>query len=201
MTDEVRFQALVREFCRPFRPLSDSETLAFWQHYEMMVRWNRKLNLTRITEPAEAVRRHYGESVFLASRLQASVGTVIDLGSGAGFPGYPIAVIAPEIQVTLLESDQRKAAFLRESCGDRKNVRILCQRSVDVAGVWDCVVSRAVRAEEVTSFGLGHASHLALLMTADEGTALSSSVANKVLHPLPWDASSCLLTADVPRGT
>ena len=200
MTDEIRFRTLLREICQPFRTLSAAETLALWRHYEMMVRWNRKLNLTRITELSEAVRRHYAESIFLASHL-SNVTSVIDLGSGAGFPGYPVAVVAPNLQVTLLESDQRKAAFLRESCGDRKNVRILCQRSVDVAGTWDCVVSRAVRAEDVTIFAANHVSHITLLMSAKEGASAFFSFANRVVHPLPWDATSCLVTADVPRGT
>src|SRR5216683_702933 len=68
---------------------------------------------TSIRHPAEIVRRHFGESLFAAQHL-GNPDTLLDLGSGAGFPGLPIALLHPEIHVTLAESQNKKATFLRE---------------------------------------------------------------------------------------
>lgn len=73
------------------------------------------MNLTAIRDPEEIVRRHFGESLFAAEQLAlADASSLIDLGSGAGFPGVPIKLIAPQLEVTLIESQQKKVAFLRE---------------------------------------------------------------------------------------
>lgn len=73
------------------------------------------MNLTAVRDPEEIVRRHFGESLFAAERLSlADARTLIDLGSGAGFPGLPIKLLAPDLEVTLIESQQKKVAFLRE---------------------------------------------------------------------------------------
>ncbi|HEV2709990.1 MAG TPA: 16S rRNA (guanine(527)-N(7))-methyltransferase RsmG [Edaphobacter sp.] len=109
--------------------LSDSAIAALLQPYlpppaailprlsaylDLLLKWNARTNLTAIREPEEIVRRHFGESLFAARHLGAEVDTLLDLGSGAGFPGVPIALLRPEIRVTLAESQNKKAAFLRE---------------------------------------------------------------------------------------
>ncbi len=71
------------------------------------------MNLTSIRDQREIVRRHFGESFFLARHVDGE-GTVLDLGSGAGFPGIPLQLWHPELRVTLAESQGKKAAFLRE---------------------------------------------------------------------------------------
>jgi len=100
-------------------------------YIDLLLRWNARINLTAIRDPEEIVTRHFGESLFAARRLfpgSAHVApaasdprpttndrpTVADLGSGAGFPGLPIRLWAPEIALTLIESSHKKAAFLRE---------------------------------------------------------------------------------------
>ena len=135
-------------------------------HFELMLRWNAKLNLTRITDREEAWERHYMESVRLADQLPPGPLRIADVGSGAGFPGIPVAVVRPECQVTLIESHQRKAVFLREATRDLPNVRVLAQRAEDVKERFDWVVSRAVKAEDVLRLKL--APHLALLTGLDE---------------------------------
>ena len=95
--------------------LSPAQVSALDAHYQLLLRWNRTLNLTRVESLEEAVERHYCESVFLASHLPAGPLRVADIGSGAGFPGFPVAVARPDCQVTLIESHQRKAVFLREA--------------------------------------------------------------------------------------
>jgi 16S rRNA (guanine527-N7)-methyltransferase len=82
-------------------------------YLELLLKWNARTNLTAIREPEEIVRRHFGESLFAAQHL-GHCETLLDFGSGAGFPGLPIQLMRPEIHVTLAESQNKKATFLRE---------------------------------------------------------------------------------------
>ncbi len=82
-------------------------------YIDLILKWNARINLTAIRTPEEIVRRHFGESLFVATRL-GPCGTLLDFGSGAGFPGLPIQLLRPDVQVTLAESRSRKASFLRE---------------------------------------------------------------------------------------
>jgi 16S rRNA (guanine527-N7)-methyltransferase len=87
-------------------------------YLDLLLRWNARTNLTAIREPEEIVRRHFGESLFAGmhlTRLLAPDATLLDFGSGAGFPGLPIQLLLPELQVTLAESQGKKASFLREA--------------------------------------------------------------------------------------
>src|SRR5580658_4282339 len=88
-------------------------------YLELLLRWNARTNLTAIREPEGIVCRHFGEGLFcglrLAERLPATGATLLDFGSGAGFPGLPIQLLLPELRVTLAESQGKKAAFLREA--------------------------------------------------------------------------------------
>lgn len=87
-------------------------------YLDLLVKWNARTNLTAIREPEEMVRRHFGESLFAGVQLAERVtgeATVLDFGSGAGFPGLPIQLLRPELKVTLAESQGKKASFLREA--------------------------------------------------------------------------------------
>ena len=87
-------------------------------YLDLLIKWNAKTNLTAIRDPEEIVRRHFGESLFAATKLYPDEGsaeeTLIDFGSGAGFPGIPTKIYAPELHVILIESQNKKATFLRE---------------------------------------------------------------------------------------
>ncbi|QHN05237.1 16S rRNA (guanine(527)-N(7))-methyltransferase RsmG [Granulicella sp. WH15] len=83
-------------------------------YLDLLVKWNGKTNLTAIRDPRQMVQRHFGESLFAAKHLPACK-TLLDFGSGAGFPGIPMQLVHPEVQVTLGESQNKKAAFLREA--------------------------------------------------------------------------------------
>src|SRR5580698_9800537 len=83
-------------------------------YLDLLLKWNTRTNLTAIRDPEEIVCRHFGESLFAAQHLDPAATTLLDFGSGAGFPGLPIALLRPEIQVTLAESQNKKATFLRE---------------------------------------------------------------------------------------
>jgi 16S rRNA (guanine527-N7)-methyltransferase len=84
-------------------------------YLDLLLKWNARTNLTAIRAPEEIIRRHFGESLFAAQHLDPGTTTLLDFGSGAGFPGLPIALLRPDIQVTLAESQNKKAAFLREA--------------------------------------------------------------------------------------
>jgi 16S rRNA (guanine527-N7)-methyltransferase len=87
-------------------------------YLDLLLKWNARTNLTAIRDPEEIVRRHFGESLFAAQhlvpRLPANA-TLLDFGSGAGFPGLPIQLLYPLLRVTLAESQNKKASFLREA--------------------------------------------------------------------------------------
>jgi 16S rRNA (guanine527-N7)-methyltransferase len=82
-------------------------------YLELILKWNARINLTAIRTPEEIVQRHFGESLFVGGHIGAC-GTLLDFGSGAGFPGVPIQLLKPEVRVTLAESHGKKAAFLHE---------------------------------------------------------------------------------------
>jgi len=114
-------------------------------YIDLLLHWNARINLTSIRQPEDIVTRHFGESLFAARQLfpvsngqpALSPPEVIDVGSGAGFPGLPIKLWAPGIHVTLIESNQKKAVFLREV------VRALTLTGVDILAVRSDTVRRA----------------------------------------------------------
>ena len=87
-------------------------------YLDLLLRWNARTNLTAIRDPEGIVCRHFGEGLFcgreINKRLRADA-SVLDFGSGAGFPGLPIQLLLPEFRVTLAESQGKKASFLREA--------------------------------------------------------------------------------------
>ena len=87
-------------------------------YLDLLVRWNARTNLTAIRDPEQMVVRHFGESLFTGltlSSLLSPLSPLLDFGSGAGFPGLPIQLLLPELRVTLAESQNKKASFLREA--------------------------------------------------------------------------------------
>src|SRR5207302_9354545 len=94
--------------------LSPQQLQQLSEYLDLLLRWNAKTNLTSVREPEEIVTRHFGESLFLARHVSAKAHTAIDVGSGAGFPGVPLKIYSPRLQVTLVESQNKKATFLNE---------------------------------------------------------------------------------------
>ncbi len=132
-------------------------------HAELLERWNRVVRLVGEAEPAEWIRRHYAESVAARVYWRASMGEgggepgLLDIGSGAGFPGLVLAALHPGRPVTLVEARERKAAFLAEAGRelDLPNVRIVRQRfdaelAVRLAGAVECATIRGLRLPELT---------------------------------------------------
>ena len=129
---------------------AEAQTTRLGKHYSMLCRWNQRLNLTRITEPREAARLHYAECLFGASFI-AGAHTVLDIGSGAGFPAVPIAIAKTDTDVTALEANQKKALFLKEAKDELglTNLKVVCARldEFDCAG-YELLTSRALDQSE-----------------------------------------------------
>jgi 16S rRNA (guanine527-N7)-methyltransferase len=110
----------IAELLAPYlaTPLSDAQLSQLAAYLEILHRWNARMNLTAVRDPEQMVTRHFGESLFAAQALfprSLESGTrLIDIGSGAGFPGLPIKIWAPNVAATLIESQSRKATFLKE---------------------------------------------------------------------------------------
>ena len=81
----------------------------------LLLKWNATIALTAITDPIEICKFHFGESIFASAAVPVREGRLADVGSGAGFPGLPLKMASPEIELTLIESNARKAAFLSEA--------------------------------------------------------------------------------------
>lgn len=113
MSEAAFREAIVSHASEYGLDLSDRAIGRFARHYALLVAWNRKINLTRITEPDEAARRHFLESAFLTTLVDAPE-RLVDVGSGAGFPGVPLACVWPETPVVLVEPLLKRAIFLKE---------------------------------------------------------------------------------------
>jgi 16S rRNA (guanine527-N7)-methyltransferase len=162
------FADLLRERLAGVTELSPRQMGALEAHYELLLRWNRTLNLTSIRRIEDAVERHYRESLFLGTYLPEGRLRIADIGSGAGFPGFPLAVLRPDCSVTLIESHQRKAVFLREASRSLGNVRVLARRAEDVDEQFDWAVSRAVSYADLASFLKKLAPNVDLLTGVEE---------------------------------
>lgn len=134
--------------------LADDQLDRLTKHYELMREWNRHINLTRIVEPKEAARLHYADSLFGARFIRDSK-TILDIGSGAGFPAIPLAVLRPDLSVTALEANQKKSVFLFEAKDALalSNLRVARSRLEEFDwSPFDLLTSRALdRAEDLLS--------------------------------------------------
>lgn len=144
--------ASIAQLLQPFIQLDESRLSVISKYIDILLKWNARMNLTAIREPEQIVRRHFGESLFAAGHVLKDrvVRNAIDLGSGAGFPGVPLAMLAPEVSVTLIEAQQKKATFLRELSSQLglKNVKVFADRAEKYSETADLVMMRAVESFE-----------------------------------------------------
>jgi len=151
---------------KPYVELNDGQLGALYEHYQLLMRWNSKINLTSIRKTADIVVRHYCESLFFAANMPDALGSTsfADIGSGAGFPGVPMAILRPEWRITLVESHQRKAVFLRESSRGLTNVVVAAKRAEELDLHFDWLVSRAVAPNDVLNLMPKGAERVGLLV-------------------------------------
>lgn len=193
-------------------------------YIDILFRWNARINLTAIRDPEEIVSRHFGESLFTARHLFPAIspmalpfsavkpfggaGTLADLGSGAGFPGLPIKLWASHIAVTLVESNHKKATFLREV------IRALTLTNVDIqetraqtlaAHVFDVVTLRAVERFEsilpVAAALVASTGRLAVLIGASQQEQARVGLPNFTwFPPVPIPGSRARILLIAQRG-
>lgn len=123
---------------------------AFDRYAEILIRWNQKINLTAITDPAQIDELHFLDSFSVAAWLKENVSRetkILDVGTGAGFPGLPIKIVLPELEVTLVDSIKKKCDFLKEVIRTLSltNVHVIHDRldGKKSIGLFDFVISRA----------------------------------------------------------
>jgi 16S rRNA (guanine527-N7)-methyltransferase len=133
-------------------PLSPPQLDQFATYAAELRGWNERVNLTAITDPAEIGTRHFLDSLRCALSWGEAPRSLIDIGAGAGFPGLPLKILRPGLELTLVESIAKKAAFLEHIAGllDLKDVRVVVGRA-EAAGRdpahrerYDVAVARAV---------------------------------------------------------
>ena len=123
--------------------LDDAAIGQLLDYVELLQRWNAAYNLTAVRDPAEMVTRHLLDSLAILPHVHGA--TLADLGSGAGLPGIPLAIAAPEREILLVDSNGKKARFLREAV--RKlgltHTRVAESRVENVEGTFECITARA----------------------------------------------------------
>jgi len=140
----------VRKALGEFKIAVDSHQVVLIQQYiKTLLRWNEKLNLTAIRNPLEILYRHFCESMFAAGAIPVDKGRLADIGSGPGFPGIPLKIIRPELELCLVESNIKKGTFLAEVVRELQlsNTRVLISRYEELGeelSPLDYVCSRAV---------------------------------------------------------
>ncbi len=131
---------------------SESEIHQLSHYYELVLKWNRRIHLTTITEPQEFVGRHILESAFAESHLLDSITMIWDLGTGLGVPGIPLAIFRPEITVNLVDANRAKAIFLEEVVSELNliNLKVVCARIESLGELPEdaCLTARAVERME-----------------------------------------------------
>jgi 16S rRNA (guanine527-N7)-methyltransferase len=166
-------------------------------YLDLLLKWNARTNLTAIRTPEEIVSRHFGESLF-AGRHLGPHSTLLDFGSGAGFPGLPIAILRPEISVTLAESQNKKATFLREvvrSIGLQVDVWPSRVEAMPQSRVFDVVTLRAVdNMASAIAAACPRASYGVLLLTT-EAPLLPPGFTSGAAIPIPGAQSTNLIIA------
>ncbi|NLH02313.1 MAG: 16S rRNA (guanine(527)-N(7))-methyltransferase RsmG [Clostridiales bacterium] len=131
-------------------PFSDEMYGRFKKYYDCLTAKNNVMNLTAITGEENTARLHFLDCAALCSIYDFSGASVIDIGTGAGFPGLPLKIVKPDISLVLLDSHKKRVAFLTEVCHELgfEDVKCISERAEDLApdigGSFDVAVSRAV---------------------------------------------------------
>ncbi len=173
----------VCEALAPFAILPTEDQIAKIRAYTgLLLRWNRSISLTSITDPVEIVERHFGESMYASKLLPVENCRLADVGTGAGFPGLALKIACPGVHLTLIESNKKKCAFLSEV------VRSLGFNGVEIRSErFEQIRPESVRANIVTSRAIGefkqilrwstnalvHRGHLMLWVGAEDSTRIA----------------------------
>lgn len=163
-------------------------------HYDLLRKWNGIINLVGRSTLENAALIHYAESLFLGAFVPSEVVTIADCGTGAGFPGYPVAVECPRMKITLIEGDKRKASFLKDAPG-LPNLNIVSSRLEDLVGGFDACMARAVDPRIVLKWGRSKSKHFGFIGSEGDIRVLAdSSLFRSVdVRALPWREGSAAM--------
>ena len=130
--------------------LSDEQLNEFYEYMQLLLEWNEKMNLTAITEPEEVIKKHFVDSITIKKYIKEE-SRLIDVGTGAGFPGIPLKIVDKSIKLTLLDSLNKRVNFLNEIIEklNLKDIKTIHSRAEEYAKnevreSYDVAVSRAV---------------------------------------------------------
>jgi len=149
-TDKPLSEDTIRRALSEFHIQVSNEQILLIQRYtQILKRWNEKLNLTAIRDPLEILYRHFCESMYAGVAVPVESGRLADIGSGAGFPGIPLKILRPGLELFLVESNIKKGTFLAETIRELElnNARVLISRYEELSeelAPLDFVCSRAV---------------------------------------------------------
>jgi 16S rRNA (guanine527-N7)-methyltransferase len=197
--DADRIAALLQPFLGG-EPLSPKLAAQLQAYLDLLLRWNARINLTSVRDPEQIVTRHFGESLFtaralfengvLTTRLGLPI-TLADVGSGAGFPGIPIKLVASGVQLTLIESQNKKATFLGEAVRTLgiEAVEVFCGRAEDWNNRATVVTMRAVEKLEkvlpIAASLVDESGMLCLLLGASQARPVQQILGSKWQFELP----------------
>jgi 16S rRNA (guanine527-N7)-methyltransferase len=142
--------AVIRRALGEFKiPAFDDQVLQIQQYIKILLTWNEKVNLTAIRDPLEILYRHFCESMYASEAIPLNNGRLADVGSGGGFPGLPLKIMRPGLQVFLVESNIKKVTFLAEVIRELglKGAQVLARRYEELGeevAPLDYVCSRAL---------------------------------------------------------
>ena len=144
---------MITEILSPLRPdLTAAQLVLFETYYAMLADWNTRVNLTAITEPEDVAKKHFLDSLAAAPYLKQGA-SIVDVGTGAGFPGLPLLIFRPDLKVTLMDSLQKRLVFLEAVCKELKLKAELVHARAEDAGQnpkyrekFDVALTRAVSA-------------------------------------------------------
>ena len=186
-----KFRALIEPVLHQAKlSITNQQIKQLYHHYFLLTQWNQKVSLTSIRDPAEIIERHFGESLFLATKLPDAK-TVVDIGSGAGFPGLPFAVANPTVEVTLVESISKKAAFFKEASREISNVRVLHSRAENIQEGFEWAVCRAIPIKKMLPVMKSLAANIALMTSETVASELKDELEPPI--PIPWGNQRILL--------
>jgi 16S rRNA (guanine527-N7)-methyltransferase len=156
----------------------DSGRRKLLDYIELVVKWNRVHNLTAVHDRCQMVSRHLLDSLAVAPHVEGP--NLLDVGSGAGLPGIPLAIQFPNMQVTLIDSSHKKAAFLRQAVIDLgvANANVICERveSWRPAQPFECVITRAFSSVSEFLRRAGHTCSARGVLAAMKGVIAKAEV-------------------------
>ncbi|MDD4312873.1 MAG: 16S rRNA (guanine(527)-N(7))-methyltransferase RsmG, partial [Eubacteriales bacterium] len=195
---------MIKEILSPLRPDLTAEQLALFEtYYAMLADWNSRVNLTAITEPEDVAKKHFLDSLAAAPYLKPNA-SIVDVGTGAGFPGLPLLIFRPDLRVTLIDSLQKRLTFLEAVLKELKlNAELVHARAEDAGQnpkyreTFDVALTRAVSALPVLcelTLPLVKVGGLSIAYKGDSAEELAAS--NNALSVLNATAERVVIPAD-----